>query len=384
MSTTISLVSSDAQLLQLIRETGMPSVSLSADALSSLAQGGAKQPALLVVDLREQSQIPPALALLKRQHPTTGVLLVASQLDPTLMLEAMRAGVNEFVTHPVSAMELHAAIKRLMGNLVPAARGDVFAFIGAKGGVGATTVAVNVATALAKATTDPTLLIDLNAACGDAAVFLGSEPRFSVLDALENVHRLDAAFFSGLVVRSKSGLDLLGASGRPVTANFDGSRIRALLQFASEAHRYTVLDVPRSDTTALDALESATKIFLVANQELATVRNASRMAATLRQRYGQARLSLVLTRTDRRAEIGHDDVERTVGMDISHTFPSDYRLALTAMNKGRPIVLDHQSQNELARAFLAFARGLAGVPTAERGQKPAASRLFGRLSPGKA
>jgi pilus assembly protein CpaE len=382
LSTIISLVSSDAQLLQLIRETGMPCVSLPVDALSGLAQGGAKQPGLLVVDLREQSQIPPALALLKRQHPTTGVLLVASQLDPTLMLEAMRAGVNEFVTHPVAPAELQAAIKRLMGNLVPAARGDVFAFIGAKGGVGATTVAVNVATALAKAANDPTLLIDLNVACGDAAVFLGSEPRFSVLDALENVHRLDSAFFSGLVVRSKSGLDLLGASGRPVTSSFDGARVRTLLQFASEAHRYTVLDVPRSDTTALDALESVTKIFLVANQELATVRNASRMAATLRQRYGQARLSLVLTRTDRRAEIGHDDVERTVGMDISYTFPSDYRLALTAMNKGRPMVLDNQ--NELARAFVAFARGLAGIPAGEKIPKASASRLFGRLSPGKA
>jgi pilus assembly protein CpaE len=382
LSTIISLVSSDAQLQQLVRETGMPCVLLSADALANLAQGGAKQPALLVVDLREQSEIPPALALLKRQHPTTGVLLVASQLDPALMLEAMRAGVNEFVTHPVSPTELHAAIKRLIGNLVPAARGEVFAVIGAKGGVGATTVAVNVATALAKASSESTLLVDLNAACGDAAVFLGIEPRFSIIDALENVQRLDAAFFSSLVVRSKSGLDLLGASGRPVTANFDGGRIRALLHFVSEAHRYTVLDVPRSDATALDSLEAATKIVLVANQELATVRNAGRMAATLRQRYGAARLSLVLTRTDRRAEIGHDDVERTVGMEISHTFPSDYRLALTAMNKGRPIVLD--GGNELSKAFVAFARGLGGVPAAEKKEKPAAGRLFGRLSPGKA
>lgn len=382
MSTIISLVSSDGQLQQLVREAGMPCALLSADALVNLAQGGAKQPALLVVDLREQSQIPPALALLKRQHPTTGVLLIASQLDPALMLEAMRAGVNEFVTHPVSPSELQAAIKRLIGNLVPAARGEVYAFIGAKGGVGATTVAVNVATALAKASAEPTLLVDLNVACGDAAVFLGTEPRFSVADALENVQRLDSAFFSSLVVRSKSGLDLLGASGRPVTATFDGGRIRALLHFASEVYRYTVLDVPRSDTTSLDSLEAATKIVLVVNQELATVRNAGRMAAALRQRYGQARLSLVLTRTDRRAEIGHDDVERTVGMEISYTFPSDYRLAVAAMNKGRPVVLD--GQNELSKAFITFARGLAGVPAVEKREKPAAARLFGRLSPGKA
>lgn len=383
MSTTIKLVSPDAQLAQLLRETGMPCVVISHDALSAVAQAGAPQPGVLVVDMREQQQLPPALGVLKRQHPTTGILLVASHFDPALMLEAMRAGVNEFVTYPVSVPELQTAIKRLIGSLAPTVRGDMFAFIGAKGGVGTTTVAVNVATALAKATKESTLLIDLNVACGDAAVFLGSEPRFSIADALENVERLDPAFFNGLIVRSKSGLELLGASGRTVTgSNFDPSRIRTLLEFASATRQYTVLDVPRSDTMVLDSLEAATKIVLVVNQELATVRNAARMAATLRQRYGKGRLSLVLTRTDRRAEIGHEDVERTVGLPVSHTLPSDYRQAVQAMNKGLPLVLD--SQSELAGAFTAFAREMAGLGGMDRGPKPKTSSLFGRLSPKRA
>ncbi|MEO5897249.1 MAG: AAA family ATPase [Vicinamibacterales bacterium] len=298
------------------------------------------------------------------------------------MLEAMRAGVNEFVTAPVTVPELQAAIKRLMGSLAPATRGEVFAFIGAKGGVGATTVAVNTATALAKMSPSSTLLIDLNVACGDAAVFLGAEPRFSVMDALENVQRLDSAYFSGLVVHNKSGLDLLGAAARPVTRTFEPARIRTLLDYVSGSHQYTVLDVPRSDSAALDSLELATKIVLVVNQELATVRNASRTAATLKQRYGQARLSMVLARTDRRAEIGLDDVERTVGLEIGHMIPNDYRLALQAMNKGRPIVLD--GGTELASAFTAFARHLAGVTESKKDSKVRAGSLFGRLAPKKA
>jgi pilus assembly protein CpaE len=270
----------------------------------------------------------------------------------------------------------------LAKTLTPAARGQVFAIVGAKGGVGATTVAVNVATSLAKSAADSTLLIDLNVACGDAAVFVGSEPRFSVMDALENVHRLDTAFFNGLIVRSKSGLDLLGASGRPVTGGYDPQRIRTLLDFASLSYRYTVLDVPRSDTIALDSLEAATKIVLVVNQELATVRNAGRMAATLRQRYGQSRLSVVLTRTDRRAEIGHEDVERTLGVELKYTFPSDYRLALQAMNKGRPLVLDNH--NELSGAFISFAQDLAGIPRPDKNAKVGTGSLFGRLAPKRA
>ena len=384
MSTVINLVSSDPQLVQLVREAGVPCVVVSRDALNDMASAGAKQPAVLIVDLREDSEIPSALAQLKRQHPTTGVLVVSANLDPTLMLEAMRAGVNEFVTAPVTVPELQGAIKRLMGTFATTTRGEIFAFIGAKGGVGATTVAVNTATSLARQSPESTLMIDLNAACGDAAVFLGAEPRFSVMDALENVGRLDAAFFSGLVVRTKGGLDLLGAAARPVSRNFEPSRIRTLLDFASQTYQYTVLDVPRSDSAALDSLEMVTKIVLVVNQELATVRNATRTAATLKQRYGQARLSVVLARTDRRAEIGLEDVERTVGVEITHTIPSDYRLALQAMNKGRPIVLE--GSNELASAFKAFARELAGVPesTKEKETKARATGLFGRLAPKKA
>jgi pilus assembly protein CpaE len=379
VASVIKLVSSDGQLAQSLGETGMPCVTVSREALLSLSQPGAPQPAILVFDLRDQHQFPAALAQLKRQHPTTGVLLILAKLDPVLMLEAMRAGVNECLTYPVAPSELQAAVKRLSRSQQSTARGEIFAFIGAKGGVGATTAAVNVATALAKASPDSTLLIDLNVACGDAAVFLGEEPRFSVMDALENVQRLDPTFFRGLVVRSKSGLDLLGASGRPVTGSFDSARIRALLDFASQTQRFTVLDVPRSDTASLDALEMATKIVLVANQELATVRSASRMAVTLRQRYGQERLNLVLTRTDRRAEIGHEDVERTVGISVNHTFPSDYRLALQAMNKGRPLVLDNH--NELSGAYTAFARDLARIPEEEKGGKARQTSVFGRLSP---
>jgi pilus assembly protein CpaE len=381
VSTGIKILSPDPLLAQLFAQTGRRCVVVGFDALSALARPGASQPEVLVLDLREQPQFPQALAVLKQHHPTTAVLLVVAQLDPALMLEAMRAGVNECIVSPITLPELQAVIKRLQ-KTAPTTSGDVFAFIGAKGGVGATTVAVNVATALAKSGPESTLLIDLNMACGDAAVFLGEEPRFSVMDALENVHRLDAAFFRGLVVRSRSGLDLLGASGRPMPGPVDAARIRAVLEFSSQTRRYTVLDVPRSDPAVLDALEVATQIVIVANQELATVRSASRMAATLRQRYGQHRLNLVLTRTDRQAEIGHEDVQRAVGLEVRQTFPSDYRLALYAMNKGRPVVMDNH--NQLSSAFSTFARELGGIAGDAEEPKRRPGSVFGRLTPKRA
>lgn len=382
MSPVIQFVGSDAHVTRLLRDSGLPVVSASRDVLPALAHPSASQPAVLVIDLREQREFPAELAHIKRQHPTTSVLLVVPSLDPALMLEAMRAGVNEVIPHPVADADLQTAVKRLIGSYSATSHGEVYAFVGAKGGVGTTTIAVNVASALANPGAHATLLIDLNTVCGDAAVFLGLEPRFSVTDALANVQGLDLTYFGGLVARTKFGLDLLGAAARPSPATLDNGRMRTLLEFAGQSYRYTILDVPRSDSAALDALEGATKIVLVVNQELVTVRNASRMAATLRERYGRARLSLVLTRTDRRAEIGLDDVERTVGLEITHSFPSDYRLALHAMNKGRPMALDPQT--DLAGAFLTFARALSGAVSKKQKETPRPESLFGRLAPRKA
>src|SRR5207248_2486959 len=121
----------------------------------------------------------------------------------------------------------------------------------------------------------------------------------------------------------------------------DSRQIGALIALASSIYPYTVVDVPRSDATALEALDQGATIVIVANQELATVRNAGRMASALRARYGKAKIMTVVNRTDRRAEIGQEDIERAVGAPVVHQVPSDYRRALEAMNKGRPLALDN-------------------------------------------
>jgi pilus assembly protein CpaE len=252
--------------------------------------------------------------------------------------------------------------------------------VGAKGGVGTTTVAVNVAAALAQIYANETLLIDLHLINGDASVFLGAEPSFSVVDALDNTHRLDEAFFRTLVIRTKSGVDLLASSARAQAGPIDVRRIRNLLEFAASHYRFVVLDVPRSDAVMVDALESAVRIVVVLNQELATVRNASRVTATLRRRYGENKVTVVVSRSDRLAEIGCEDVERAVGGAVKQTFPSDYRLSQHALNKGRPISLDNH--NALSASFRKFAHQLAGTDDRPGSELPISflDRLTGRRS----
>jgi pilus assembly protein CpaE len=379
---TITLIGTgDRQLEELLHGSDVRLKSIPAVDLLALAQASAPQPDVVVLDIRDTNLLPPTLVTLRRQHPTTGVIIVAARLDPVLMLEAMRAGVNEWVANPVTAADLNAAVKRVSSSHVSAAQGQMFAFVGAKGGVGTTTTAVNVAAALAQSHAkgdNHTLVIDLHLSYGDAAVFLGAEPRFSVVDAMENTHRLDKAFFESLVAQTKSGVQLLASSERAV-GNVDLRRTSTLLQFAAAQYRYTVLDVPRSEAAALDALEAVAAIIIVANQELATVRNAGRMAAAFRQRYGKDRVRLIITRYDKQAEISQEDVERVVGSPVKHTVPNDYRAALKAVNKGRPLALD--GGGKLGEAFRTIAQDLGGI-RAERqdASKATGSGLFGLIT----
>ena len=361
-----------------LHASGVRTTLCSVDDLANFAAQPVLPANVIVLDLRECAVLPPAVAALNRQHPGCGVIVVASTLDPALMLEAMRAGVSEFVTEPITQIELRSAIDRLAAKRPLPEPGQVFAFVGGKGGIGTTTLAVNVATTLARAAS-PTLLIDLHVAYGDAAVFLGIEPRFSVADALENVNRLDESFLRSLAARTTYGLDVLASSDRAMVGPLDVRGVRALIDCSARHYPLVVLDVPRSDSTMLDALEMVTTIVVVANQELAAVRSASRMAAAMRQRYGKDRVAVVVSRYDPLAEIGQKEIERVIGGPVAQIFPSNYRLALGALNVGKPIVLDNH--NQLASSFDAFARALLQPSSpADRTRRSTKTGVLGAFS----
>jgi pilus assembly protein CpaE len=388
--TAVTLVSSRDRLLEdLLRASDMQ-VSIADPAeLASLANPSARQPDAIVIDLRNEVTIPPAVTAIRRQHPTTGIVIITSILDPTLLLEAMRAGVNEVVSEPLRQDDLERAVDRVAGQRPRGDVGRLVAFVGAKGGVGATTLAVNVAAALSTLAAPSkgssggasasshgrALLMDLHLTGGDAAVFLGVEPRFSLVDAVENTRRLDRTFFRSLVTHALPNLDLLASPERAGLGRIESERIRPVIDFVAGEYAHTVLDLPHSDPAALDSLDVVNVIVIVVNQELATVRSASRLVTFLKQRYGQEKLNLVLTRSDRQADIGQEDVERATGLEVACTFPSDYRRALLALNKGRPLTFDNH--NDLSSAFNRYASQLAGVHAKPRPERHAG--LFGRL-----
>ena len=376
MLTVSAIGSRDDELLADLRERSLRVTPIDADRLDEAHPAGSKGPDAFVVDIRGLAHLPTYVTQLRRRFPTSGLVIVSRTVDPTVLLEAMRIGVNEWIPEPVDVDQLVAAIHRVARPAAKPQIGRTIAVVGAKGGIGTTTVAVNLATALHKTAKEPTIFIDLHVAHGDSAVFLGVEPRFSVADALENIHRLDEAYLKALVTSTKAGIDLLASSTTLTHNSFDSAKVRSLLDFAATTYRYVVLDCPRSDARVLEAMDAASTILVLANQELTTLRTASRIVHSLRQRCGSERVKVALSRLDPKAEIGQPDVERVLGGPVKYVIPNDYRSSINALTRGEPLIL--QNHSRLASSLQEVARDVAGAHRKEKDKDAGKSGLFGR------
>jgi pilus assembly protein CpaE len=216
--------------------------------------------------------------------------------------------------------------------------------------------------------------MDMQIGSGEAALFLGAEPRFSVLDALENVHRVDESFFDSLVEKTKAGVHLLASSTQVIHNHVDARRVRALIDAASHAYRVTVLDVPRTDPVMLGSLDAATMIAVVTSQEIAALRNAAQLTETLRGRYGAANVSVVVNRFSDDAVISAEDIERVIGGPVACRIPSDYATALEAQNAGRPFMLEAGPLRKPLRTMVKKLTGLSDE------QPTIPGSVFGRLA----
>lgn len=376
MAGTVGIIGGTGRELdELTRKVGMMPTLLTVDQLTSSSLVPLSAPQIVLVDTRLDRTVLAAVPAIKRRYPATAVAIVATALDPELMLEAMRAGVNEVLAEPLTESSLEHSLNRLAIPKAAPNQNRVFAVIGAKGGVGATTIAVNLAEAFARSSGE-SLLVDLHLGTGDSSVYLGVDPRFTVIDALENTHRLDNAFLKGLLVRTKSGLELLGSSSRVIHGAIDPARVRTLIDALTGYSSCVILDVPRSDLALLESLDGATTIFVVVNQELPTLRNAHPLVKRLQQRYGD-RVSVLVNRSDKNSEISLDDITRAVAVKTRHVFPNDYRLAMSAANKGQPIA--STTQGRLAESFYSLVRSLGGGTKAVAASGDESSRLFSWL-----
>jgi len=374
------------QVARLVRACGVP---------VGIVEGRSAEgtgPDLVVVDIRsDASSGMAAIERLRASSANMAIFAVAAAAEPDLILQSMRAGANEFFpwvtaegSQAARAMEetFHGAVRKTAARREAASASAkppcvTHVFLGAKGGAGTTTVAVNCGVDLARLTKRPTVVVDLKTCLGEVALFLGVRPRFTVLDAIENLHRLDKNFLTELVAKHKSGLDILAGSEQFDRPNAqDATALEELLRVLARTYDYVVIDAGNmiSACTAA-ALYAADTIFLVTNPDVPSIRNAQRLVDRVRQLgAGSERVKILLNRVSDQHLIAPKQIETALGYGIHHTFSSDYRTVSTALNSGVPLTLTNNS--EIAGQFDNFTRHLVGLGSEEAKPEPEKKRVF--------
>jgi len=201
------------------------------------------------------------------------------------------------------------------------------------------------------------VIVDLKGGTGEVGLFLGVRSRYSLLDALDNLHRLDSEFIKELTTKHKSGLDILTGSDqweRPAPS--DVPALEEVFRLLSAQYEYLLVDAgSQINAITISAMYSAEQVCVVANPDVPSVRNAQRIIDRLRQLGPSGeRIRLLLNRAAEPFPIPRAQIEGAIGHPIDHSFPSDYKTVSAALNSGVPLALTGNS--EMASQFDRFTR----------------------------
>jgi pilus assembly protein CpaE len=321
---------------------------------------------------------------LTSEFPAMPILTVSARGDGQSILQALRAGAKEFLTAPVVLEELLLAMQRLRQGRGAALDGSgtangtarteslVVSIVGSRGGVGCTSLAVNLGCNLAQEKVYNVALVDLDLALGDADVALDLIPDYTLADVAMNIERLDMTFLRRSLCKHPSGLSLLP---HPVQMEdielIHPDHLARVINLLRASYTHLVFDLSKRFTpTDLTAMRMSDVILLVAQLELTSLRNAVRMLHTLGNEDGlRDKVKVVMNR------VGSDDcditlakAEETLGRPIFWQVPNDYRSVLGARNAGVPL-LTHAPRSKTHLSLVGLASALNGKSASDAPRK---------------
>ncbi|HEY4135593.1 MAG TPA: P-loop NTPase [Alphaproteobacteria bacterium] len=332
-----------------------------------LADGASSD--LLIVDLSEAGDPLGAInGLADVCEPGTRVIALGTTNDVKLFRALIEAGVVDYLVKPVSADDLQRAIDQANGikaaETSESARGQVIAVVGARGGVGASTIALNLAWLLSQERERKVALVDLDLHFGSIALSLDLETGNGFRDVLQNPSRIDPLFLERASIRAAERLIVLGTE-EPLTAtrHWDAGAFRPLLDELTKAHEVVLLDLPRGMVMEHpELLAAASTVLLAADMSLSSLRDSLRLVSLARELAPRARLSLALNRP---RPAGKNDVPaaefaKTLGEPIGCELPFDAKAAVQAAGSGKPFVATEKSA-KAAQALRKLATGLVAA-----------------------
>ncbi len=287
---------------------------------------------------------------MRLQFPELIVILMSVQQEVEYFRRAMLAGANNYLVKPFSSTELASTIKDTMERqrrLQPLPEGKAIAVFSAKGGVGKTTLAVNLSVALKqRRTKEEVVLVDGALAFGDVALFINMQPRWTLYDAARDGRNAPGLWDERMLLPGPAGISVLPAPVRPEQAeDVSVDVLMAAIKFAKSRAAYVVIDLdPSFSEQALAVMEVADLILMVGTLDLPSVKNVRLALDTMeRINIGQDKIKIILNRVNSEGALDKALALKTIDHEVIAELPSDGKCVMNALNKGVPFILDWPS-----------------------------------------
>ncbi len=374
--------SSSAQLLACLQQVGLISHiqhwTVQADKPPELT---GIIPDVVFLDLGRDPALYFALAAhLRKMQPTVHIIACSMVFPPNqyLLMDAMRSGVQEFIAKPVMPDALLEIMNRIQeSHPQKRASEKLIVLMGSKGGVGTTTVAVNLGTQLCSFAKKRTVLLDFARPLGNAHLLLDLHPHFGIRDALENLERLDSHFFAGLLTHHKTNLELLGGSLHPEEwQKIPVAPLERVVNVAQAEFDTVLMDLGTqfsSDWSSI--LQSARMILLVTETNVPALWNLDRrMQALAGIGVNPERMRVIVNRWHKGDEETLKKIENDNKYSVLTHLPNDYRKASAAFNLGVPLMENHD--NMLTNHYRQLASQLTGIKMQSEYKRGGLSTFF--------
>lgn len=298
--------------------------------------------------------------------PETGIISAAQNPSPNLILGSIRAGAREFLQLPVNAEELQTVIQRVTEfcstqEHASQKQGRVVGVFSSKGGAGVSFLSTNLAAGI----TVPTLLMDLNLQAGDAASFLGVNPKYSLADFATHRDRLDDALINSFITTHSANLSLLAAPLEAHEAEDISSQdVAEALHLLSRRYEFVILDLPHTfDPLTVAALDSADEILLIMTLDIPGIRSTKRALKIFeRLGYPNGKIRVVVNRWSKNINVELQKVEAHLDEQLVGFIPNDYPKVMESINLGQPLV-----QTDPSSKLAIEIRRLAAIVTGSNG-----------------
>ena len=345
-----------------------------------LKEGDTRKPDLLIFELGKDAEKEMGLIGSLLDADEVGeVFLTSDVAEPSVLMQAIRVGAKEFFSQPIKAEEVIQALQKFRGRRKDSVLkgegkpGQIISVFGSKGGVGTTTVAVNLAVSMLQGQTGRSVvLLDMNTLFGEIPLFLEMSPQFHWGEITKNIQRLDNTFLTKILSRHDTGVQVLASPSylnghvRPTP-----KIMSHLLELMRGMFDYVIIDAGQStDDTSLRVLELSDTLILITILSLPCLANTNKLIKSFLDLgyIAKDRIKIVLNRYLKNSEISLKDAEAGISKELFWIIPNDFTTTMSAINKGKPLP-QIASKAAITKNFAELANALTMPETKQEKKK---------------